>query len=107
MVIQCPFSHKVWKSAYNYTENQAIYIKLISPIYLTIFFFTVTATFLQLQNRIYRFMFCLYRYKIAYYLSHTGKDKKIFLLVSVKVLIYNMLLGYCTLMLGTVSYMHT
>ena len=21
-------------------------------------------------------MFCLYRYKIAYYLSHTGKDKK-------------------------------
>ena len=28
-------------------------------------------------------MFCLYRYKIAYYLSHTGKDKKkIYIIVS-------------------------
>ena len=76
MVVQCPFSDKVWKTAYNYTENQACYIKLISPIYLTIFFFTVTATSLPLQNRLYRLIFCLYRYKIAYYLSHTGKDKK-------------------------------
>ena len=33
-------------------------------------------------------MFCLYRYKIAYYLSHAGKDKKRFLLMSLKGLIY-------------------
>ena len=96
MVIQCPFSLKVWKSAHNNTENQACYIKLISPnvIYLTIFFFTVTTTSLPLQNRLYRLMFCLYRYKIAYYLIHTGKDIKRFLLMSLKVLIYrpNMLL---------------
>ena len=51
-------------------------------------------------------MFCLYRYKIAYYLSHTGKDKKIFILMSLKVLIYNMLLGYCTLMLGIVRILY-
>ena len=76
MVIKCPFSHKVWKSAYNSPENQACFIKVISPIYLTFFFFTVTATSLPLQNRLYRLMFCLYRYKIAYYLSHTGEDKK-------------------------------
>ena len=107
MVIQCPFSHKVWKSAYNYTEHQACYIKLMSPIYLTMFFFTVTATSLPLQSRLHRFIFCLYRYKIAYYLSNTGKDKQRFILMSLKVLIYNMLLGYCTLMLGIVSYMHT
>ena len=75
-----PFSHKVWKSAYNYTENQACYIKLISPIYLTIFFFTVTETSLPLQSRLYRLIFGLYRYQIAYYLSHTGEDEKRFLL---------------------------
>ena len=75
MVIQCPFSHQVWKSAYNCTGNQACYIKLISHIFLTNFF-TVTATALRLQNRLYRLMSWLYRYKIAYYLSHTGKDKK-------------------------------
>ena len=56
VVVQCPFSDKLWKTAYNYTENQACYIKLIAPIYLTIFFyFTVTATSLPLQNRLYRF----------------------------------------------------
>ena len=104
MVDQCPFNHKVWKSAYNYTENRACYIKPISPIYLTIFLFIVTATSLPLQNRLYRLMFCLYRFKIAYYLSHTGKDKKRFLLMSLQVLIYNMLLRYCTLKLGIVSY---
>ena len=27
-------------------------------------------------------MFCLYRYKIAYYLGHTGKDKKNYIMVS-------------------------
>ena len=107
MIIQSPFSHKVWKSAYNYTENQACYIEFISPIYLTIFFSTVTATTLPLQNRLYRLMFCLYRFKIAYYLSHTSQDNFFFLLLTLKVLIYNMLLEYCTLMLGIVSYMHT
>ena len=106
MVVQCPFSHKVWKSAYNCTENQACYIKLLSPISLT-FFFTVTAPSLPLQNHLYHLIICLHRYKIPYYLGHTVKDKKIFLIMSLKVVIYNMLLGYCTLMLGIVSYMHT
>ena len=105
MVIQCSFSHKVWESAYNYTENQACYIKLISPIYLTIFFlyrysniFTVTKPSLPFNVL-----------SLPLYLSHTGEDKKRFLLkiMSLKVLIYNMLLEYCTLMLGIVFYMHT
>ena len=52
-------------------------------------------------------MFCLYHYKIAYYLSHTGKDKNIYIMVSKSANIYNMLLGYCPLMLVIVSYRHT
>ena len=94
VVIQCPFSHKVWKSAANnYTENQACYYKA----YNTYLFNKIIS--LPLQNRLYRLMFFLYRCKIAYYLSHTGKDKIVFLLWSLKVLINNMLLGYCPLML--------
>ena len=52
-------------------------------------------------------MFCLYHYKIAYYLSHTSEDKNIYIMVSKSVNIYNMLLGYYTLMLVIVSYRHT
>ena len=52
-------------------------MKLITYIYLTKFIiFTVRATSLPLQKCLYCLMFCLERYKIAYYLSHTGKDKK-------------------------------
>ena len=45
VVIQCPFSQKVWKSAYNYTEDQACYIELISPIYLTFFLYRYSNIF--------------------------------------------------------------
>ena len=51
-------------------------------------------------------MFCPYRYKIAYFLSHTGGGKKIVYINVPKGAKYNMLLGYCTLMLGIVVYMH-
>ena len=76
-------------------------------MYLTKYLFTVRAASLTLHKCLYRLLFCLYHYKIAYYLSHTSEDKNIYIMVSKSVNIYNMLLGYYTLMLVIVSYRHT